>query len=499
MSQSDVAPKTYLASTADKIAFTVCCMAERMNFALFAYGFLLLAIQAFSQKEADALLMLAGGSALLYIMYFVGGFTAQRLAGEFRAMVIGLGMIPTGNFLIGLAVITQDGTAMNPIAFVGLGMALAGSGFYRVNSVVVVSKVFPEENAARETAFQALFWAESLGMLVAITLAGFLVTVIGWSTMYFIGSGIGILALSVAILALRNHWRDIDRFLKPPHLTKAPSLITMLAIAAGLTFIATLLYSFYQYMGWVLLSAVIFGVSYIIWQFKVAPEPRGQNVSIASLAGVTVALLIFGLFYEQGISALVLFSKSYINLELATPLGQFTIAPNVFIVLTCLVVVLGAPVISAGLLFLEKRNITPSPVLLITIGILINSISVLMLSLPASGSGAPPFSPFWMVGAYVLNAVSELFALPAAFSLAFQSMPESRVNAISGVWFLNFGISNYLGARAAVFVSIDSNGEIPGRDTFSEYFTILGSIGLSVAAAFLLVYVISKQKKRSVS
>ena len=354
--------------------------------------------------------------------------------------------------------------------------------------------MYQEENAVREAAFHALFWAESCGALIAVLLAGFLAKVLGWSTIYFIGGGLGIAALLVAFFSLRGHWRAADTFLKPERVSTTPSPLRMIAVGIALAALGTFLYFFYEYMGWVLLACVTLGIIYVIHQFRVAPEPRGKNVSIITLAGVTLAVLVFGLFFEQGVSALVLFSKAYINLSLETPLGSLTLAPNVFIILFCLTAILGAPVISGMLLYLEKRGISCSPVLLISIGIVINSISVLLLVIPAIGSGAGPSSAWWMVASYTLGALSELFALPAAFSLAMQSMPESRVNAISGIWFLNFGVSGYLGARAAVFVSIDSGGAIPGRETFAEYFGVLGGIGLCVAAIFLVVHLIGKRQ-----
>lgn len=485
----------YKPSTAELLAFIGCCAAERTNFHVFKYGFLLFAIQVFLQQESEALRLLAGGTALVYVLYMTGGIIAQRITGEFRAMALACVVMPIGNTLVAWSALRHSGDAISLATFAGLGISLAGTALFRVNSVVVISKLYPEQNASRQAAFQAQFWAESCGALGGIVLAAFIAAAMGWPGAYLCTALLGVVTLVACFAAIHRRWRLLDQFLKPSHRASGAPPIQMLAVSLAISALGAALFYAYGVIGWITAIIVGGGIFYIVREYRQLPEPREPNVSLSTLAGVTAAVLVFGVFIEQAVSAFVLFSKSYIDLTLNTPFGQLEMAPNIFIVLSCLTIIIGSPLVTSAILYFEKRGVHVAPGLLISIAIGIISFSFLMVAYAATRTGDNPLSAWWMVWIYLLETIAELLFFPAAFSLVTRAIPANRVNAITGIWFLNFAISGFLAHRAAVYVSIDKSGATLGAENFVQYFMVLAGVGFIFVIVFEAVRLLARRAK----
>ena len=459
-------------------------MAERMSFHVFKYGFLLFAIQAFLQTDTRALRMLAGGTALAYIMYTSGGLVAQRFTGELRAMIIAVVLLPFGNALVAWEAWRNAGDVMTGTAFTGLGMALAGTGLFRINSVAVTSKTFPANNAARQAAFQTLFWAESCGAIIAVVLVTFVAVAAGWPATYATTALLCAIAAAMTFSGVGRHWSRVDNDLTVEEFRGVPVNLSMVAIAVGISILGGAFFRAYNHLGWVTVIVVALGGLYVIRQYRTMPSTHDPNVSLSNLAMLTVVILVFGFFVEQGVSAMVLFSKYYVDLALVTPFGTLVLAPNVFLILSCVSVIVGTPIVTGAILTLAKRGVPVPPGVLISIGVAIISLSFFLIAfaawLPRDGlAGAG-----WMVAVYVLGALAELFLFPAAFSLVTQSIPPHRVNAIIGIWFLSFAVSGFIAHRAAAYVSMNDAGVAPTAHEFVEYFIFLGAAGFVFVALF---------------
>ena len=257
---------------------------------------------------------------------------------------------------------------------------------------------------------------------------------------------------------------------------------TMVVAAIGISALAAALFFIYNYLGWITALVVTVGTIYVVRQYRIPTTRTEPSASLIALAFVTLVMLVFGVFVEQGVSALVLYSKSYVDLTLATPFGTLILAPNVFLMLTCLMVIISTPIITGALLHLEKRGVNVAPGLLMSIGVGIMSASFLLVALAAFLPREGLASAWWMVGVYIMSALAELFLFPAAFSVMTRSIPSDKINAITGIWFLSFAVSGFIAHRAAIYVSMSDSGIVPTTDNFVQYFIVLGAIGFMVVA-----------------
>lgn len=107
-------------------------------------------------------------------------------------------------------------------------------------------------------------------------------------------------------------------------------------------------------------------------------------------------------------------------------------------------VVLLTPLIVAFFAFLKKRNKEPSTPWKIFYGLFITALSTLVMvaATYACHNGMEKSSMLWLIGAYGVITVGELFLSPMALSLVSKLAPPRLTALMMGGWFLSTSIGN---------------------------------------------------------
>jgi POT family proton-dependent oligopeptide transporter len=164
----------------------------------------------FGDKDANA--VYGAYTALVYMTPFFGGMIADKLLGSRTSVVIGGLLMAIGQLML---------TVKSELFFfTGLGLLIAGNGFFKPNISTIVGTLYPDGSPKRDGGFTIFYIGINLGAAMAPLLCGYIGETYGWQYGFGLAS-IGML-VGVAI------------FVAPNFITQVLILLTSIASAIGL-------------------------------------------------------------------------------------------------------------------------------------------------------------------------------------------------------------------------------------------------------------------------
>lgn len=133
--------------------------------------------------------------------------------------------------------------------------------------------------------------------------------------------------------------------------------------------------------------------------------------------------------------------------------------------------------------YLSKKKINPTPPTkstysLVAIGLCFLVMAIASLPIP-SGADSAAISPFYLLFAYALMALGEMFIAPIGLSLITHLSPHRFTALLVGVWYLCIGIAFYLGGLIAPYMSKLS--------TMSHFFALFVYVCFAAAAVLWIL------------
>lgn len=121
-------------------------------------------------------------------------------------------------------------------------------------------------------------------------------------------------------------------------------------------------------------------------------------------------------------------------------------------------VILLTPLVVAFFTWLRRKNREPSTATKIALGLLISALSTLIMvgAVYAGHNGTEKVSVLWLIGAYGVITIGELFLSPMGLSLVSKLSPVRITSLMMGGWFLATSIGNKLsGVLATLWDTYD--------------------------------------------
>ncbi|HEU4643644.1 MAG TPA: oligopeptide:H+ symporter, partial [Gemmatimonadaceae bacterium] len=103
---------------------------------------------------------------LVYLTPLIGGYLADRLIGTRRSLVIGAVVISLGHFSLAFPGMTMF--------YVGLGLIIIGTGFFKPNVSTMVGQIYREGDARRDAGFTIFYMGINLGAFLGPIICGYL-------------------------------------------------------------------------------------------------------------------------------------------------------------------------------------------------------------------------------------------------------------------------------------------------------------------------------------
>ncbi|HKE23126.1 MAG TPA: peptide MFS transporter [Bryobacteraceae bacterium] len=431
----------------------------------------------FSDDKAGAVYALY--VSMVYLLCLGGGWVADRIIGQRRAVLIGGIFIAIGEFCL-----------MAPAEasfYTGLVLLMMGTGMLKGNVSTIVGQLYPKNDGRRDSGFSLFYMGINLGALISPIICGYVGEKISWRL------GFGVAGAGMLLGLAQYLWGS--RFLGSAGLHPASTgdverdrrqkRNAIMAVGAGLGVFALLAIlgavgvipftatNIANGEGWVLLGITVFVFSWMIGSRGWSLVERKRSTAILVLF---CASALFWASFEQAGSSLNLFAERNTNrmiLGWEFPAGWFQTVQPVFVVTL-------APVFAWIWLALNRRGREPSSPAKFTLGLVWAGLAFAILvpaaSLTANGAQV---GVWWLTATYFLQTLGELCLSPIGLSAMTKLAPDRAQGFVMGIWFLSTSIGNWLAGRA---VSLEASMALP---------TLFGTVAaFSLAAALVLALLI---------
>ncbi len=422
-------------------------------------------------------------TAMVYLLALPGGWVADKLWGQRKAVFIGGCIIAAGHFSMAVPTTLSF--------FLGLVLIVVGTGLLKPNVSAIVGDLYPEGGARRDAGFSVFYMGINLGAFLGPIICGIVGEGYNWHWGFSL-AGIGM------VLGL------IQYKLGTRHLAGAGELQTddppqVLSRRAR---------NFYLVFGVVMLSAVVFGYLLSTGTLGITFADVGQALGYAIIALAIFyfvyliffagydtqtkkrLVVIFWLFilaavfwsgFEQAGSSMNLFAfdltdRVYFGWEMPASVLQ-AINP-IFIILF-------APVFGVLWTWLARRNANPSIPMKFALGLMGLAAGFFVLAWGAAqASGENKVTAAWLVVTYFLHTVGELALSPVGLSSITKLAPRDRVGQMMGIWFVGTSLGNLFA------------GLMAGRLETLAPSALFWNVGLYVGIAAAIALVLSPIIKR---
>ena len=415
----------------------------------------------------------------VYAVALPGGWIADRLMGQRRAVLWGGIVIAAGHFTLAI----PSATAF----YLGLVLIVLGTGLLKPNVSAIVADLYPEGGARRDAGFSVFYMGINVGALAGPIVCGFLGETINWH-LGFSAAGIG-MALGVAQYVWGwRHLGDAGSLRSEPEqrgqavrtlwsgmAVTVVILIALVALQAG----GVVALSFLTVARGTGLIITLVVVLYFAYLFTLGGLTREEAKRVAVIPLLFVAAAVFWSGFEQAGSSMNLFGERLTNRVVwgwEAPASWLQSVNPLFIVVF-------APLFGSLWIALASRN--PSIPVKFALGLVQLGVGFFVLAWGATFTADGGLvSPMWLVVTYFFHTTGELCLSPVGLSSITKLSPKRFVGQMMGIWFMAAALGNLIAGLVAGMIE-----SLPLPQLF-------GTVGSIVVGTGVLVLIVSGQVRR---
>lgn len=484
--------------------------------------------------------------AFVFLTPFLGGLLADRILGYSKSIFIG-GVLMG----IGYSSLAIPGTTY---FYYSLVLIVIGNGFFKPNISTLLGNLYNDEKYKhlKDSGYNIFYSGINIGAASCTFIAAFMRNKYGWSYA-FATAGIGMfVGLIVYYIGLKNY-KHAD-VLKPVQkedmtLSKVFTTVFLPAIIVGLGawFIPGNIFGSDSTDAFIFATIPII-IFYVGLYIKASIQDKRP---IAALLTIMLVSVMFWAVFKQNGTALTTWAQFYTDRE--TPTFVKPTAEKLFLVekitnkldsveaftdnfslikengkakkvwdkpvyfknlqpslippekaeislfntelfqsINPLWVILLTPLVVSFFVFLKKKKAEPSTASKIAYGLLISSLSTLVMvgAVYYCDNGAIKASPWWLIGCYGVVTIGELFLSPMGLSLVSKLSPKRLTALMMGGWFLSTSIGNKLSGILATLWD--------GYENKANFFLVnFILLGIATTIMFLLLKWLNKILKEN--
>jgi POT family proton-dependent oligopeptide transporter len=385
-------------------------------------------------------------TSMVYMATLPGGWIADRLVGQRRAVLYGGIIIALGHFSMAFPWLVTF--------YLGLCLIVIGTGLLKGNVSVIVGQLYAADDARRDAGFSIFYMGINLGAFIAPLICGYLGQRINWH-LGFAAAGIG---MTIGVVQYVLGTKHLGRAGLPPDNTAHNRVLSARVRLWGLVAAAALLgVAFTAYAGLVPITVtqvadtagymlIVLTLVFFGWLFLASDWTRDERKRLYVIGVLFLAAALFWSLFEQAGSTLNLFADR----DTRTSVFGVTFPSTYFQSLNSAFIWIFAPIMAWLWMALGPRQ--PSTIVKFALGeILVGAgFAVLVLASTIASTGVQ-VSPMWLTLTYLLHTFGELCLSPVGLSAMTKLAPARIAGLIMGVWFLATSVGNFIAGRLAGF------------------------------------------------
>ena len=386
-------------------------------------------------------------TSMAYMAALPGGWIADRLIGQRKAVLYGGIIIASGHFSMAIPSMVTF--------YLGLVLIVIGTGLLKGNVSVIVGQLYSADDNRRDAGFSIFYMGINLGAFLAPLICGYLGQRVSWHA-GFGAAGVGMTIGVVQYLLGGRHLGDKGLLPVPAASPQAAVQLRSSALRwGGLFFAAMAVIGIGGYTGTLPVTAVgvadaagvlllLSTVVFFGWLLTSGDYTRAERKRLIVVAVLFLASALFWSVFEQAGSTLNLFADRNTDTSIfgmPFPSSWFQSVNSFFIFAL-------APVFAWIWVKLAAGGKEPSSPGKFVIGLVAVGLGFVILIPPAAAAATgAKASPMWLILTYLLHTIGELSLSPVGLSAMTRLAPARIAGLVMGVWFLGTSVGNFIGGR----------------------------------------------------
>ena len=333
-------------------------------------------------------------TGFVYLTPLFGGWLADHLLGQRRAVILGAGLMAVGHFMM----------AFEPLFLLALFTLILGNGAFKPNISTQVGGLYAPGDHRRDRAYSIFYVGINVGAFLAPLVCGTLGEEVGWHY-GFAAAGVGMtIALAFYLYA--------SPMLPPDEMHKAK--------AAGL---------------------------------DKEPLDRNEWRAILALIALFLPTTMFWAAYEQQGNTIALWASDHTDRTIDLIVWHGEIPVTWFQAFNPFMIFAFTPFIIAFWTWQEKRGMEPSTVTKMALGCFGVALSYLIMAGAAWSAGGNSAIWWWLFAYFVVITIGELYLSPIGLSLVSKIAPARMISTMMGLWLGTSFIGNFVAGWLGSFWS----------------------------------------------
>jgi proton-dependent oligopeptide transporter, POT family len=413
-------------------------------------------------------------TSMVYMTSLPGGWVADRLIGQRRAVLYGGILIACGHFSLAFPSLATF--------YLGLTLIVIGTGLLKGNVAVIVGRLYGPEDTRRDAGFSIFYMGINLGAFIAPLVCGYLGQRVNWHA-GFAAAGFGMVFGLVQYVSGARYLGDAGLHPAPPESAAADARLRgRVRLWGTLAAVAVVAVAMGAYGGVIPITAkqiadaaglflLLLIVLFFVWLFLAGDWTQSERRRLYAIAVLFVAAALFWSQFEQAGSTLNLFGDRATR----TSIAGWTFPSSYFQSLQPLFIITFAPVFAWIWIRLGPRE--PSSATKFGIGLLCAGagFAVLMVASTFAAAGVK-VSPMWLVVTYLLHTFGELSLSPVGMSAFTKLSPVRVAGLMMGFWYLAISLGNFIGGRLA---------SLYGSMALTTLFGLIAAFGIGAGVVML--------------
>jgi proton-dependent oligopeptide transporter, POT family len=404
-------------------------------------------------------------TSMVYLMSLPGGWIADRLIGQRRAVLYGGILIASGHFSLAVP--------MTATFYLGLILVVLGTGLLKPNISVIVGQLYSQQDIRRDAAFSIFYMGINLGAWLGPLITGYLAQdpafrarIAAWgfdpNSAWHWGFGAAGVGMTLGLIQYVLGGRRLGTAGLYPTRPESPdaaakikqqatiwlggglAVLVLLGIAIATGVLPVTPQQVTGAYGYVLLgvTVVFFGWFYTAGNWTPVERKRLYMIGV-----YFVAAALFWSVFEQAGSTLNLFAERSTNNVMPIK-GEFP--SSWWQSVNAMLIFILAPAFAWLWVKLGTRQpATPTKFALGLVGVgagFLYLVPAAQIAVTGAKVGVS-----WLFMVYLLHTIGELCLSPVGLSAMTKLAPARIVSLMMGVWFLGASVGNFLGGQAASF------------------------------------------------
>lgn len=472
-------------------------MWERFNFYGMRAILILFMTKALLFDKVFASNMYGSYMSMIYLTPLVGGYIADRFWGNNRSIVLGGIIMAIGEivlFFCGSFYQTHPQLS-GMLFFTGLGLMIAGNGFFKPNISSLVGQLYPAHDKRIDSAYTIFYMGINTGGALGPIVCG-LVGDTGnpgdfkWA---FLAGAVGMMISVVFqklfqkqyVISPEGNQLGLIPSNAPATASKLPVIIAGLALFSmlmiGILYVDANIFTFLPYI----LVICFVGIFLFIFFDKSLTGIEKQRVLV--IFSVAFFVIFFWSAFEQAGASLTFFAEE----QTQRNLGFAVVPASLFQSLGSIFIVLFAPLFAWMWIKLGKYE--PSSPTKMAIGLFLLAIGFLVIAFGVKNvQPGVKVSMMWLVSMYAFHTWGELCLSPIGLSLVNKLAPVKFASLLMAVWFMANALANKLAGLLSALYPDGKTTYILGYEIANLYDYFLVFV-FSAGLASLILFLVSQK------